>query len=147
MPFDSGDSPEKSTVLPEVDVTFKQQIFSLLVSISVFFFTIDLVRKKRLREEYSLLWLATSTTMIVLIFKYDWLVGLTHLIGAVLPTTTLFLGSTLFLIILSVQFSIKISKLTDQVKDLVQENALLRYEFEQAMKKRESAVAAMVDEG
>lgn len=128
-------------------MTFKQQIFSLLVSISVFFFTIDLVRKKRLREEYSLLWLATSTTMIVLIFKYDWLVGLTHLIGAVLPTTTLFLGSTLFLIILSVQFSIKISKLTDQVKDLVQENALLRYEFEQAMKKRESAVAAMVDEG
>jgi len=128
-------------------VTFKQQIFSLLVSISVFFFTIDLVRKKRLREEYSLLWLATSTTMIVLIFKYDWLVGLTHLIGAVLPTTTLFLGSTLFLIILSVQFSIKISKLTDQVKDLVQENALLRYEFEQSRKKSEISAAGMVDEG
>jgi len=113
-------------------VTFKQQIFSLLVSISVFIFTIDLVRKKRLREEYSLLWLATSLTMIVLIIKYDWLVGLTRMIGAVLPTTTLFLGSILFLIILAVQFSIKISRLTDQVKDLVQENALLRYEFEQA---------------
>jgi len=118
-------------------VTFKQQIFSLLVSISVFIFTIDLVRKKRLREEYSLLWLATSLTMIVLIIKYDWLVGLTRMIGAVLPTTTLFLGSILFLIILAVQFSIKISRLTDQVKDLVQENALLRYEFEQARYKRD----------
>jgi len=116
-------------------VTFKQQIFSLLVSISVFIFTIDLVRKKRLREEYSLLWLATSLTMIVLIIKYDWLVGLTRMIGAVLPTTTLFLGSILFLIILAVQFSIKISRLTDQVKDLVQENALLRYEFEQTRNK------------
>ncbi len=128
-------------------MTFKQQIFSLLVSITVFVFTIDLVRKKRLREEYSLLWLATSTTMIILIIKYDWLVGITHLIGAVLPTTTLFLGSILFLLILSVQFSIKISKLTDQVKDLVQENALLRYEFEQAMKKGEGAVAKKADEG
>lgn len=120
-------------------MTVKQQIFSLLVSISVFFFTIDLVRKKRVREEYSLLWLATSLTMIVLIFKYDWLVGLTSLIGAVLPTTTLFLGSILFLLILAVQFSIKISKLTDQVKDLVQENALLRYEFEKGQKKDEAS--------
>lgn len=116
-------------------MTFKQQIFSLLVSICVFIFTIDLVRKKRVREEYSLLWLATSLMMIVLIVKYDWLVKLTGLIGAVLPTTTLFLGSILFLLVLSVQFSIKISRLTDQVKDLVQENALLRYEFEQAQKK------------
>lgn len=116
-------------------MTLKQQIFSLLVSITVFFFTIDLVRKKRLREEYSLLWLATSLTMIVLIFKYDWLVWLTQSIGAVLPTTTLFLGSILFLLILSVQFSIKISRLTEQVKDLVQENALLRHEFRQAQLK------------
>jgi len=97
---------------------------------AVFFFTIDLVRKKRLREEYSLLWLGTSVMMLILIIKYDWLLALTRFIGAVLPTTTLFLGSILFLVLLSVQFSIKISRLSNQVKDLVQENALLRYEFE-----------------
>jgi len=113
-------------------MTIKQQIFSILISVIVFILTIDLVRKKRLREEYSLLWLATSSAMIILILRYDWLLALTSLIGAVLPTTTLFLGSILFLILLSVQFSIKISKLSDQVKDLVQENALLRYEFEKS---------------
>ena len=113
-------------------MTIKQQIFSILISAIVFILTIDLVRKKRLREEYSLLWLATSLAMIILIFRYDWLLALTRLIGAVLPTTTLFLGSILFLALLSVQFSIKISKLSDQVKDLVQENALLRYEFEKS---------------
>jgi hypothetical protein len=111
-------------------MTIKQQIFAILISLVVFVLTIDLVRKKRLREEYSLLWLATSSVMIVLIVRYDWLLALTRVIGAVLPTTTLFLCSILFLILLSVQFSIKISKLSDQVKDLVQENALLRYEFE-----------------
>ena len=118
-------------------MTFKQQIFSFMVSLAVFIFTIELVRKKRLREEYSLLWLVTSLLMIVLIIKYDWLITLTNLIGAVLPTTTLFLGSILFLVLLAVQFSIKISKLSDQVKDLVQENALLRYEFEKAQEKAE----------
>lgn len=111
-------------------MTVKQQIFSVIVSLMVFFFTIDLVRKKRLREEYSLLWLGTSILMLVLIIRYDWLLAVTKIIGAVLPTTTLFLGSILFLILLAVQFSIKISKLSNQVKDLVQENALLRHEFE-----------------
>ena len=118
-------------------MTVKQQIFSILVSLTVFFFTIDLVRKKRLREEYSLLWLGTSVLMLVLIIRYDWLLALTNLIGAVLPTTTLFLGSILFLVLLAVQFSIKISKLSNQVKDLVQENALLRYEFEKSLNRRE----------
>lgn len=113
-------------------MTMKQQLFSILICLTVFVVTIDLVRKKRLREEYSLLWLATSFTMIILILRYDWLLALTKLVGAVLPTTTLFLGSILFLILLSVQFSIKISRLSDQVKDLVQENALLRYEFEKS---------------
>jgi len=118
-------------------MTVKQQIFSILVSLTVFFFTIDLVRKKRLREEYSLLWLGTSVLMLVLIIRYDWLLALTNLIGAVLPTTTLFLGSILFLVLLAVQFSMKISKLSNQVKDLVQENALLRYEFEKSLNRRE----------
>jgi hypothetical protein len=113
-------------------MTEKQQLFAIIISFMVFIITIDLVRKKRLREEYSLLWLGTSLCMIVLIFRYDWLLLVTKLIGAVLPTTTLFLGSILFLILIAVQFSIKISRLSNQVKDLVQENALLRYEFEKS---------------
>jgi hypothetical protein len=118
-------------------MTLKQQIFSILVSLTVFFFTIDLVRKKRLREEYSLLWLGTSVLMLVLIIRYDWLLALTKITGAVLPTTTLFLGSILFLVLLAVQFSMKISKLESQVKNLVQENALLRFEFEKSLNRRD----------
>jgi len=110
----------------------KQQIFAIVISLMVFVFTIEMVRKKRLREEYSVLWLCTSFVMFVLVVKYQWLITITNVIGAVLPTTTLFLGSIIFLVLLSVQFSIKISRLTDQIKDLVQENALLRHEFEKA---------------
>lgn len=123
-------------------MTTKQQIFSIIMSLAVFFITIELVRKKKLREEYSLLWLGTSLIMIILILRYDWLLALTKLIGAVLPTTTLFLGSLIFLMLLSVQFSMRISKLSDQVKDLVQENALLRYEFEKNVQSRTAGVSA-----
>ncbi|TWJ32594.1 DUF2304 domain-containing protein [Geobacter argillaceus] len=115
---------------------FKQQVFALLVSLLVFVFTIEMVRQKRLREEYSVLWLFTSCIMFVLVIKYDWLVTLTNLIGAALPTSTLFTGSIVFLVLLGVQFSIKISRLSDQVKDLVQENAILRHQFEKIVKTR-----------
>ena len=98
----------------------QQQIFALIVSAMVFVIVIDMVRKRRLREEYSVLWLLTSVLMFVLIFRYEWLVSLTDLIGAGLPTTTLFLFSIIFLMLLSVQFCIKISQLTEQVKILSQ---------------------------
>lgn len=112
----------------------KQQIFALVVSLLVFVFTIEMVRRKRLREEYSVLWLCTSFVMFVLVVKYDWLVKLTGFIGAALPTSTLFFGSIIFLILLAVQFSIKISKLTDQVKNLVQDNAMLRKKLDELLK-------------
>ena len=108
----------------------QQQIFSLLVSVLVFVFVVDMVRKRRLREEYSVLWLATSVIMFILVLRYKWLVALTAFIGAGLPTTTLFLCSIIFLILLSVQFCIKISTLTDQVKNLSQENALIKQDIE-----------------
>jgi hypothetical protein len=103
-----------------------QKIFALLVCCLVFVVTINLVRKRKLREEYSVLWLATSLLMFILVLRYDWLVALTAFIGAGLPTTTLFICSAVFLMLIAVQFSIKISRLTDQVKNLAQENALIR---------------------
>ena len=108
----------------------QQQIFALLVSVLVFVIVVDMVRKRRLREEYSVLWLATSVVMFVLVLRYKWLVALTAFIGAGLATTTLFIFALIFLMLLSVQFCIKISQLTDQVKNLSQENALMKREIE-----------------
>lgn len=108
----------------------QQQIFAMIVSVLVFAVVVDMVRRRRLREEYSVLWLATSVIMFVMVLRYEWLVALTSLIGAGLPTTTLFLFSIIFLMLLAVQFCIKISQLTDQVKNLSQENALMKAEIE-----------------
>jgi len=115
-----------------------QKIFALLICCFVFVVTINLVRKRKLREEYSVLWLVTSLLMFVLVIRYEWLVGLTAFIGAGLPTTTLFICSIIFLMLIAVQFSIKISHLTGQVKDLAQENALIRQEYAELKNTRES---------
>lgn len=113
-----------------------QKIFALLICCFVFVVTINLVRKRKLREEYSVLWLVTSLLMFILVIRYDWLVTLTVFIGAGLPTTTLFICSIVFLMLIAVQFSIKISALTEQVKNLAQENALLRVDATESPRSR-----------
>jgi len=108
----------------------KQQIFALSICVLVFLVTIEFVRKRRLKEEYSVLWLTTSVIMFCLVLKFDWLVILTRMIGAGLPTSTLFLCALVFLMLIAVQFSLKISELTERVKNLAQDNALLRAEID-----------------
>lgn len=111
-------------------MTANQQLFSLVVCVVVFLLTIELVRRRHLREEYSVLWLATSLAMFIIVLRYEWLAAITRVIGAVLPTTTIFLGALVFLLLIVIQFSIKLSQMANQVKNLGQEAALLRAEVE-----------------
>ncbi len=60
--------------------------------------------------------------------RYDWLVTLSHLIGAVTITTTLFLIAFFVLLLMTLQFSLVISQHRRQIKKLSQEIALLRGE-------------------
>lgn len=111
-------------------MTPNQKVFALIVCVLVFAVTFNMVRKRSLREEYSVLWLTTSLLMFVLVLKYDWLEALTNLIGAALVTTTLFIGGIIFLVLIAVQFSIKLSTFSDQLKNLAQENTLLRADID-----------------
>ena len=101
-------------------VVFLGLVLVLLVVI------LELVRRRVLRVEYSWLWIASCAITVLLILRYDLLVALTNLVGAVVPTSTLFFLCILYLALLCLHYSIRISDLTHQVKDLAQEVALLR---------------------
>ncbi|MFC1821174.1 DUF2304 domain-containing protein [Thermodesulfobacteriota bacterium] len=107
-----------------------QKIFGLFISLAIFVTIIWLVKKNRLREEYSWLWLVTGFVMLVLVLWYDLLLLLTNWIGAVTPTTTLFIFGIIALMLISLHFAIKISTLSDQVKNLAQKVSLLEAERE-----------------
>jgi len=104
----------------------KQKIVAIMIAVSIFIVILELVRKRKLREEYSWLWLLTGTILIILTVWYDLLVQITRFIGAALPTSTIFLFAIIFLMLVCIQFSVKISTLTNQLKDLTQELALLK---------------------
>jgi len=113
---------------------FKQKIFALLMLLAIITIIIELVRRRKLLEEYSWLWLLTGSVVAVLVVWYDPLVFISKLIGAVLPTTTLFIFGIIFLMLISLHYSIKISTLTNQVKKLAQELAILDQELREQVR-------------
>lgn len=118
-------------------MTPTQRAFAIATSVATLAFIVELVRRRKLKEEYSWLWIVTAVGMVVLSGWYGLIERLTHLIGAVTVTTTLFLFGLLFLLVISVHFSTVISRLTQQVRRLAQEIAILSAELDQAGAERE----------
>jgi hypothetical protein len=108
----------------------EQRPFAVVTSLALLGLIIYLIRRRKLREEYALLWLGVGLFTIVLALWYGLLEWLTRLIGAVAPTTTLFIFAILFLAMVAIHYSISLSRLKDQVRDLTQELALLRKDLE-----------------
>ena len=108
----------------------RQKVFAVLLSIGLMVLIFELVRRRKLREEYSWLWMLTGLVIFVLAVWYGLLLRVTHLIGAALPASTLFFFGVFFLILINLYFSVKISTLTDQVNKLVQNLAILNERIE-----------------
>lgn len=108
----------------------RQQIVAMIIAFLLFFVIYLLVKRRKLRDEYSWIWLIIGFVIVLLTLWYDLLVKITGFIGAVLPTSTLFFFAIVLLLLICMQFSIVISKLTNQVKDLTQEVSILKSEIE-----------------
>ncbi len=108
----------------------KVQIIIGALSIILLLITFELIRKKRLREEYAILWLFTGIAVLVFslwpgFFLSQFFVKITGIFY--LSAVVLIAFSFLLLIVL--HFSVVISKLTSQQKDLAQHYALLELEL------------------
>ena len=113
----------------------RNRAVALCVSIGLMLLIIELVRRRKLREEYSWLWILTVSTILVLTVWFDLLRWITFLIGAIIPSSTIFMLAFLFLIFISLHFSVVISKLTNRNIELSQRYALLELDLNE-LKKR-----------
>lgn len=113
-------------------MTTNLKIVAIVSSVLMFAVVIELVRRRRLKEEYSLLWIITSLILLVLSIWYGLLVKITKLIGGVLPSSTLFFFGLVFALLVLLHFSVRISELERRVTLLVQEIGLLGVQREEA---------------
>ncbi len=110
----------------------RAMIFGLAASVAALLFILELVRRRRLREEYSLLWLATALALIVLSLSRPLLDALAALVGIFYPPSALFLVAMVFILFILLHFSTVLTRLAQENKETAQQIALLRWQLEQA---------------
>ncbi|MBU0492248.1 MAG: DUF2304 domain-containing protein [Chloroflexi bacterium] len=106
-------------------MTFYQQIVFAVGAIVLLALVLELVRRRKLREEYTIFWLLTCVVLLALALWRDALSLLGRVLGTTLPMSALF-GAGFFLVLLiMLHFSIVVSSLWRQNKQQAQEIALL----------------------
>ncbi len=124
------------------------------LSIILLLITFELIRKKRLREEYAILWLFTGVVILGLSLWPEFLLSQFFAkITGIFYLSAVVVIAFLFLLLIVLHFSVVISKLTNQNKELAQHHALLELEFKEFKRRflspdepspREDAVCARI---
>jgi hypothetical protein len=106
-------------------------IIGTIASVGLVLIVLELIRSRRLRERYALLWLATGIVLAVLC---AWRDGLNTIAGWVgirsYPPAVLFAVGILFILAVLLHYSTVISRLSDQNVLLAQKLALLQQQLE-----------------
>jgi hypothetical protein len=103
----------------------RQLIASVVIALCLLVLIVRLVQRGHLDIAYCWLWLGIGLGMLLMVLHYDWLLKLSDVIGAVAPTTTLFLLGFLMVLLMCLQFSMVISTHRRQIKRLTQQLAVL----------------------
>jgi len=112
------------------------KILAIVGSGTVLLLVVELIRRGRLKERYSLLWLFAGGVLLLLSSSRSILDYVSNMVGIYYPPSFLFLLAFLFLLLITLHFSVTISGLSEKNKRLAQELALLRQEIRELMNKR-----------
>jgi hypothetical protein len=104
----------------------KVSIVATLASLLLILVVFELIRSRRLRERYALLWLATGVVLLVLSAWRGGLNTIARWLGVTgYPPAVLFAVGLLFVVLVLLHYSTVISKLADQNTILAQRLAIL----------------------
>lgn len=93
--------------------------------------TVQFVRKRKLREEYALLWLAASGAILTLSLFGGISLFLASLFGVSYPPTLILVFGLLFSLAILMSHSVVMTGLSDRVRDLAQAMTLLEWQVRQ----------------
>lgn len=111
------------------------QILAIIGSLVLMVFIFALIRSKKLKEEYSLLWLSFSLLLFVFSLWKNGLEWIAELIGIAYAPAALFLILIMAIFIIMIEFSIIISKQSEWIKKTAQDIGILKLELDQLKEK------------
>jgi len=111
------------------------QVISIAASIAAILFVSSLIRKRKLREEYSILWIVGCSVLILFSIWRRLVDILADLVGIAYAPAVLLLIGIFFGVLMSLHFTVVISRQADENKTLAQEIALLRNRIDELERK------------
>lgn len=108
----------------------RTQFITALAAVGLALYVLDLVRRRKLSEEYSLLWVIATVVVAVLGFSTSLLTWITRLLGFLGESSTVFAFGLGFVVVMLLYLSIRLSRLGFENHALTRELALLRHEVE-----------------
>lgn len=115
----------------------RTQVITALGAVLLALFVLDLVRRRRLSEEYSLLWVMATTVIAILGFSTPLLTWITRALGFLGESSTTFAFGLAFSLAMLLYLSLKLSRLGYENHALTRDLALLRHEVESLRRGRE----------
>ncbi|NLO05901.1 MAG: DUF2304 domain-containing protein [candidate division WS1 bacterium] len=106
-------------------MTPRQTLFTLALAVLLLVFVVELVRRHRLREEFSWLWVVASAFTVLLVAYPPLLRAIIAASGASKATTTIFMLSIAFLALVCVHMCTKLTENKTKTKRLAQKMAIL----------------------
>lgn len=128
-------------------MTPQGSIIIALLAFVLLVLMLNMLRKRRISEEVSLIWIFAFVAIILLVGVPGLANFLTHLIGAVYPASVLTLLALGFIGAMLVYTSVKISRLTTELRALAQRQVLFEVERDARERAKSAATTAKVDVG
>jgi hypothetical protein len=107
------------------EISTRAQIIAVIITLAMFLFILELVRRRRLVERYALLWMTAAFALLILAIWTDGLDVLKDLMGIEDAANAIFILAFGVAFLLLLNFSVVSSRLGEETKILAQEVASL----------------------
>ena len=118
------------------------QVIAIVVSFLLLVLVLDLVRRKKLTEEYSFVWIVCALALIGLSIGRRLLDSAALAMGIFYPPAVLLLVLVLFVFVASLSFSVVLSRHRQQIERLMEDVAILDARLRDHSEAREGAAIA-----
>jgi len=114
-----------------VGMSLRARLVMVVLGLAIGLVVLYLVRARRLKEEFSLLWLSAAVLLILAPLASDLFDALAALLGVDYSPNLIFALAFIVVLLLLLQFSVALSRFSEQIKKLTQAVALLSRRIEE----------------
>ena len=112
-------------------MVWRARLLFVVLGLAVLIFVINLLRTKKLKEEYALLWLLMALALVVAPLLIDLIDTVSFAIGIDYPPAFIIVLALICFALIFFQISVSISRFSEQIRTLTQELALTRKRLEE----------------